>query len=156
MTQWGNHTPTGKSMHVKTNWEITHAICYFQVFLLKLLDLALPCLILAFPPFHFLDFPFVLQENSMFPRVCEREGERENNERSPKLNWKNVTNWLSEAFLSIKPLFSSFSIIFLQFPPHIQPMTFHLPFLLFSFIFINKCAKMPFCLFNSFSLANFL
>jgi len=44
----------------------------------------------------------------------------------------------------MRPLFSSFSIIFLHFPPHMQPVTFHLPFLLISIIFINKCAKIPF------------
>ena len=38
-------------------------------------------------------------------------------------------------------LFSSFSIMFLHFHPHIQPVIFHLHFLLFSIIFINKCAK---------------
>ena len=33
-----------------------------------------------------------------------------------------------ESFLLMRHLFSSFSIIFLQFPPHMQPVTFHLPF----------------------------
>ena len=58
----------------------------------------------------------------------------------------------------MRPLFYSFSIIFLQFPPHMQPVTFHLHFLLISIIFINKCAKIPFFLFNSLAnaFANFL
>ena len=54
----------------------------------------------------------------------------------------------------MRPLFSSFSIIFLHFPLHMQHMTFHLLFLLISFIFINKCAKIAFFPFNAF--ANFL
>ena len=41
----------------------------------------------------------------------------------------------------MRSLISSFSIIFLHFPPHMQHVTFHLTFLLISFIFINKCAK---------------
>jgi len=41
----------------------------------------------------------------------------------------------------MRPLFSSVSITFLHFPPNMQPMTFHLLFLLISIIFMNKCAK---------------
>jgi len=39
-----------------------------------------------------------------------------------------------------------------------QPVTFYLPFLLISIIFINKCAKIPLCLFNALAIAfaNFL
>ena len=48
--------------------------------------------------------PRVFRENSKSPRVWERE----NNERAPTLNSKKVTNWSSEAFLWMRPLFSSF------------------------------------------------
>ena len=44
----------------------------------------------------------------------------------------------SKDFLWMRPIFSSFSIIFLHFPPHMQPVTFQLHFLLISIIFINK------------------
>ena len=55
-------------------------------------------------------------------------------------------------------LFLLISTIFLHFPPHMQPVTFYLPFLLISIIFINRCAKIPLCLFNALALAfaNFL
>lgn len=39
----------------------------------------------------------------------------------------------------MRPLISSFFIIILHFPCHMKPVTFHIPFLLFSIIFINKC-----------------
>ena len=42
---------------------------------------------------------------------------------------------------------------FPSIPPHMQPVTFYLPFLLFPFIFINKCAKNAFLPFNVFALA---
>jgi len=94
-----------------------------------------------------------------------QEYERENNEKAPKTELtkihterKKLANWSLEAFLCMRPLFSSFSFIFLHFPPYMQPVTFHLLLLLISTIFINKCAKIPFFLFNALAIAfaNFL
>jgi len=105
------------------------------------------CLILPFPAWSFLPLAFFSflapMPKCSKKNMCPRVRERENNERAPKLNWQKVTNWSSKAFLWMRPLFSSFSIIFLRFPPHMQLVTFHLIFLLISIIFINKCAKMP-------------
>jgi len=50
-------------------------------------------------------------------------------------------------------LFLQISIISIHFPPHMQPVTFYLPFLLISITFINKCAKIPLCLFNVLAIA---
>ena len=60
--------------------------------------------------------------------------------------------------LILKSFFMDEASIFLHFPPHMQPMTFHLLFLLISIIFINKCAKNAFFPFNALSIAfvNFL
>ena len=153
-------------MHAKTSEENIHAIRYLQAKPIVVVDTD------ALLRFNALPFPScsknpsmphpprVLQENSKYPGVWERE--RENNERAPKLNSPSLSqepaNWSSEAFLLMRPLLYSFSIIFLQFPSHMQPMTFHLPFLLISIIFINECAKIPFCLLNALliSFVNFL
>ena len=53
----------------------------------------------------------------------------------------------------MRPLFSSFSIIFLQYPPHMQPVTFHLHFLLISIIFINEIPINASCLSKAFAIA---
>ena len=47
-------------IHSKTSWEITYAICYLKVFILKLFDLIFPSLSLAFLCFLVLTFPFFL------------------------------------------------------------------------------------------------
>ena len=54
-------------------------------------------------------------------------------------------------FLLMMPLFSSFPIIFFHFPPHMQLVTFHHPFLLFSIIFTNKMPINASCLSKAFS-----
>lgn len=46
-----------------------------------------------------------------------------------------------------------FSSFFLQFPPHMQLVNFHLSFILISFIFINKIPINVSCLFNAFVIA---
>ena len=89
----------------------------------------------------------------------ERERERENRKRAmsvrKKLNEKNITIWSSEAFLLMWLLFSSFSIIFLQFPPHMQLVIFQLPFLLNFIILINKYVQKYFFLFNALAIPFF-
>ena len=95
----------------------------------------------------------VLQENSEWPRECERE----NNERAPNLNLTKATNWSSETFFMHEASNFFIFIMFFQFPPHMQQVTFPLTFLLISLIFINKCAKNVFCPFqaSAFAFANF-
>ena len=108
------------------------------------------CLILLFLTYSFLPLAFFcfLDPTPKFSKKIlsfqEWEIERERERIMRELhNWtkKRLETDLQKPFLSIIPLFSSFLIIFLQFLPHMQPMTFHLPFLLISIIFINKCAK---------------
>ena len=69
------------------------------------------------------------------------------------LHLTKSTHWSLEAFLLMRPLFFPFSIIFLNVPPHMHAMTFHLHFLLFSIICIIKCVKMSFFLSKSFAIA---
>ena len=102
---------------------------------------------------HFSYFPAFLTQmpkcskKTLSVQVCERE----NRERAPKLNWLKVTltngtNWSSKSFLLMRPLFFQFPLFSLIFPPHMQPVTFHLNFLLISIISINKLTKMSFFL----------
>ena len=131
-------------MHSKTVEGNIHETRYPQENMMYLLISMASC---PFPHFLCLIAPIIqvcytlqeCQKKTLSPRVWERE--RENNERAPKLNWQKVTHWSSEALLWMRPLFSSFSIIFLHFTPHMKPVTFHLLFLLISIISINKCAK---------------
>ena len=51
---------------------------------------------------------------------------------------KRVVNWSSEAFLFLRLIFFSISFIFPSILLTCNHVTFHLPFLLFYFIFINK------------------
>lgn len=61
---------------------------------------------------------------------------------------------LQSLFINKVSILFIFPYFFLQFPPHMLPVTFHLPFFLFSIIFINKCQIM--CLVFSNDFANFL
>ena len=95
--------------------------------------------LLSFYSFSFLWLPSsnarVLQEYSKCARVW---GNRENRERAPKVVSQKLWTDPQKHFLLMKPLFSSIFIIFLQFPPHMQHVTFHVLFIPFSIIFINK------------------
>ena len=117
--------------------------CDFMLFLCLFLQISKYATLSKSAPRKLSEYPRVWE------RERERERERENNGKTPKLHWAKAMNWSSQAFLLMRPLFSSFSVIFLHFPPHMKPVTFHLPFLLISIIFINKCAKNTFCLFNA-------
>lgn len=70
-----------------------------------------------------------------------------------KQSWGSTKGYqliLKNAFMNEASIFFIF-----HYFPHMQPVTFHVLFLLISIIFINKCAKMPF---NdlSFAFSNFL
>ena len=152
-------------MHAKSSKETKHESWYLQWSPLQLLDQTFPYLIFASSYLLCLSCSNakVLQENSK----CLRGRERERIERKLQ-NWTDQKPWTDPQIflLLMRPLFSSFSISFLHFPPHMQPMTFHLLFLLISIIFlhfpphmqpvtfqlyfllisiifINKCAKIP-------------
>ena len=153
--------PHAYSLHAKTSEENIHATRYLQEkpdvvanpnVLLHFLSLPLPSCSKNPSMQH---SPRMLKETLS---VQEYGRERERIEESSTKAYQKLTNWSSEAFLWMRPLFSSFHIIFLQFPPHRQPATFHLPFLLISIIFINKCAKISFFLSKALAIAfaNFL
>lgn len=120
----GNHTC--KSLPITIPVEVSFP--FLDSFLLFL---CFPCF-----PYSFLQTR-VIQENFKWPRVRARE----NNERDWKSNWDWAKGFLTNPqnfFLLMRPPISSFSIIFFQFSPYMKLVTFHLSFLLISFIsYIN-------------------
>ena len=79
--------------------------------------------------------------------------ERENNERAPNLNWPKGYQLILRSLCMNESSIFFISIIFIHCPPHMQLVTFQLLFILISIIFINKCAKIPFFLFNNLAIA---
>jgi len=147
-------------MHAKNREENIYATLYMQAKFVVAID---PNVLLCFPnlPLSFGSktpsmphSPRALQENSRCPRVWERER-----------IMRELKNWTDQT-LCIDPhksfyelgLYFLHSVIFLHFPPHMQPMTFRLPLLLISISFINKWAKIPFFLSKSLAISfiNFL
>jgi len=151
--------PHAYAMNAKTSEETINENRYLQEKHVVVVD---PDVLLHFPPLHFPYWskiqslthpPRLLQEKSKCPKVWEGE----NRERASKLNWKEKQ--VSELILrSILINEASTFFIFHYFSPHMQHVTFHLPFLLISIIFINKCAKIPFFISKVLviSFANFL
>ena len=76
----------------------------------------------------------------------------------PKLNWQKIHPPRRSLPIDPQKPFYEWGLYFLHFHPRMQPLTLHLLFLLISIIFLNKCAKINFCLFNALTIvfANFL
>ena len=102
--------------------------------------------------FAFLDPIRKCSKKTLGVQEWEREGEQW---ETSKTKLAKPMHWSSEAFLSMRPLFSSNLIIFIQLPPHMKHVTFQLPFLLISIIFINKCSNNTILTFQSLGISQF-
>ena len=134
------HKLARKSYMVHVTWKYSCWNYLIQLFLIFTL--------ISFDSFSFLCFPLfnvrVLQEYSK----CERV--RVNRERSKLKLIKRISKRILSSLLLLRSPFSTISSIFPSISLSCKHVTFHLPFLLFSFIFISKIPINVFFLFRAF------
>ena len=135
-------------MHAKTSEETMHTTWYLQSNLFLFVDLDVH---LHFPSCFSHQLSTLSKTDPRKIWVSNSMRGREINERAPKCTAKKVPTD------SQKPFYRR-GFYFLHFPPHMQPVTFYLPFLLIFTILINKCVKNTFFFFNDLAIAfaNFL